>query len=729
MNTKNLSARHSRESGNPAINSSPRSGQNRNVVPLRGKFFDYLDSRLRGNDGVFFKLRRFLALRNWLFFPLCALLLAGCATPATHPALHAKSNLPELIPVRDFVANRGSNWNYQISPDGKKLAWLAIKGVSINIFIKDIEHNTTRTFPANNFYGFYWAQDSRRLIFMSSQGDENAAYLSFDTEQSGDNPPVVFLSPINGVKATMLRQIVDDPAHVWIVHNQRDKSLFDLYKVNLDTRESLLVVQNPGNASNVLIDAQGVFRGRITKQDDISSIELLQADAVTYKPVYQWSSSDLVEVVSVADGGATLYLLTNKERDRRVLLALSTATSAETLVYEDAVVDVSSIYTHPLTGKPLIAFTEPDYPKAEVLDPAWRETFGFLKPNSSQPPLVRGGWEGLESTSHARINILSSDRAFQHLTFALNTDKGTEWFLYDMAQGRLELLGASPTLEHKDELSDMKPIEIRSRDGIALHGYLTLPKHVSAQPLPMVLQVHGGPWWRDAWGYDTEVQFLANRGYAVMQLNFRGSLGYGRRFEELAVGEFAGKMQEDLLDGVQWAIEQGIADPAKIAIAGGSYGGYATLVGLSFTPEKFACGIDIFGPSDLTKLVEDFPPYWKFEMDRWHRFVGDPKNAEDRKIIHSKSPLFKADNINKPLLVIQGGMDVRVRADQSEALVEQLKRANKPVEYWYIPKTGHGINGWPLRLQQLRKSEDFLAECLGGRSSGFDFYQLGAWLF
>ena len=416
--------------------------------------------------------------------------------------------------------------------------------------------------------------------------------------------------------------------------------------------------------------------------------------------------------MSIADGGATLYLLSNKGRDRRVLLAISAQTGAETLVYEDAVVDVSSIYTHPLTGKPLLAFTDPDYPKAEVLDPALRDAFKFLN-----------------QTAPARINIHSSDREFQRLTFSLNTDKGTEWFLYDMTRERLEQLGASPSLEHKADLADMKPIEIRSRDGIALRGYLTLPKNIPPHHLPMVLWVHGGPWGRDTWGYNTDAQFLANRGYAVMQLNYRGSLGYGRRFEELAVGEFAGKMQDDLLDGVQWAIEQGIADPAKIAIAGGSYGGYATLVGLSFTPETFACGIDIFGPSDLTKLVEDFPPYWKFEMDRWHRFVGDPGKPADRAVMQSKSPLFKADNINKPLLVIQGGMDVRVRTDQSEALVNQLKRANKPVEYWFIPEAGHGLNRWPLRLKQFRKSEDFLAECMGGRSSGFDFYQLGAWLF
>ncbi len=670
------------------------------------------------NSGIRYSTDRYamnfsLAFLKQLFLPAGLLILAGCATPAAHPALKTANDLPDLIPVRDFVANLGSNWGYQISPDGKKLAWIGVKGISLHFFVKDLERNLTRTFPAGNFYGaFEWAQDSRRLIYTIQQGDEDTVYVTFDTEQSGSDPQVIPVSPWGGVRAQLLRQVANDPAHVLIEHNQRDKSVFDLYKVNIDSKESSLIALNPGNAINALIDTQGVYRGRIIKQGDALAIELLQADAATYKTVYQWASGDLVNVLSIADGGATLYLLSNKGRDRRVLLELSAASGAEKILYEDPAVDISSVYTHPVTGRPLIAYTEPDFPKAVLLDPALRDSLKFL---NRQTP--------------AYIAILSSDRQFRRMTFSVYTDKGSAWYLYDMAQDHVEQLGLSPSLAHKDDLADMTPLEIRSRDGLALHGYLTLPKGMPARHLPMVLWVHGGPWWRDSWGYNPEVQFLANRGYAVMQINFRGSLGYGRRFEELAIGEFAGRMHDDLLDAVQWAIDRGIADPAKVAIAGGSYGGYATLVGLSFTPERFACGIDIFGPSDLVKLAEEFPPYWKFEMDRWHRYIGDPGNPSDRKIMQSKSPISKADNIVKPLLVVQGGMDVRVRTGQSEALVNQLRRANKPVEYWFIPGAGHGITHWPQRLQQFRMTEDFLAACLGGRNSGFDYYQLGAWLF
>lgn len=641
------------------------------------------------------------------------LLISGCSTTAVHPALNAAGNLPELIPVRDFVANRGSNFGYRISPDGKKLAWIAVKGVSLHIFIKDLERDTTRTLPAGNFYGeFEWAQDSRRIIFARHQGDENMMYVTLDTEQPDDNPQVVFISPGHGVKAQFARTIPNDPAHVLIAHNQRDKTVFDLFRVNIDTFQQTLIAENPGNVSEWLTDPHGELKGRIVKQEDASALEFRQPDTASYQPLYRWSARDEVRFVSIADAGAKLYLLSNKNRDRLALIELATASGEEKLVYDAPLVDVSGIYAHPLTGEPLIASTEPGYPEAAILAPSLKASFGFLNNHPS-----------------ARFDILGSDARFHRLTLASSTDKGTEWYLYDVERDRLEKLGATPSMAFRDTLADMTPIEIASRDNVTLRGYLTLPKGAPPGRLPMVLLVHGGPWWRDEWQYNSEVQFLANRGYAVLQINYRGSTGYGRRFQELAVGEFASKMHDDLLDGIKWAIDKGIADPDKIAIAGGSYGGYAALVGLAFTPETFACGIDLFGPTDLAKLVEDFPPYWKLEMNLWHRYVGDPGKPADRLAMQEKSPLYKADSITKPLLVIQGGRDVRVKPEQSIMLVNKLRQSGKTVDFWLVPDEGHGITHWPHRLEQFRRTEDFLSGCLGGRSGGFDFYQLGAWLF
>jgi len=273
----------------------------------------------------------------------------------------------------------------------------------------------------------------------------------------------------------------------------------------------------------------------------------------------------------------------------------------------------------------------------------------------------------------------------------------------------------------------VKPVMITSRDDLQLHGYLTLPRGVTAKRLPMVLLVHGGPWMRSGNPYRSEdadnAQFLANRGYAVLQMDFRGSTGYGKRLLTAAIGEFAGKMHDDLLDAVRWAVDSGIADPTRVAIMGWSYGGYAALVGMTMTPKEFACGISLGGPTDLASLIESFPPYWTADLSMWHDYVGNPAIAYDRDEMTRKSPLTYANQLQRPLLIMHGANDVRVRIDQSQRMVDALKRAGKPVEYLSIPDMGHGASWWVHRLAFLRKTEDFLHRCLGGRASRFDPFE------
>jgi dipeptidyl aminopeptidase/acylaminoacyl peptidase len=282
-------------------------------------------------------------------------------------------------------------------------------------------------------------------------------------------------------------------------------------------------------------------------------------------------------------------------------------------------------------------------------------------------------------------------------------------------------------------LVPIRPVTIPSSDGLRLRGYLTLPRGVAPGPLPMVLHVHGGPWMSTGWGEPTSsedaayAQFLANRGYAVLQVDFRGSSGYGREFMNAAIGEFAGRMQDDLLDAVRWAVERGIADPAHVAIMGWSYGGYAALVGLSMTPKAFACGVSVSGPTDLASLIESFPPYWKVDLSRWQDFVGDPEIPEDREQMTRKSPLAHAQQVERPVLIIHGARDVRVLVDQSDRMVAALRRAGKPVEYLRIPDMGHDSGWWVYQLAVLRKTEDFLQRCLGGRASRFDWFDAVAW--
>lgn len=642
----------------------------------------------------------------YLFFRLilAGTVLAGCATQAVHPSLRSVDKLPPLIPVHDFVANRGSNFAYSISPDGSKLAWVAVKGVSLHFFIKDLRHGTVRALPAGNFYGrFVWAQDSRHLLFSLTLRNGYYGWVSMDTAQA--TPKLWYFTPSKGVRAFLVAQSIDKPMQVLVAHNQRDPSLFDLYRVDLRTFKQTLVAKNPGDVSQWLAGPRGNWVGCIVKQGKAFALKLNRTGT---RLLYHWSQDDDVRFVSLADQGRRLYLLSNKGRDRTVLLEIDTASGAQQVVYAEPEVDIEDVYAEPLTGKPLLAYSDPDYPKAVRLDTTLPHSFGLV-PNPKAP---------------ANLRIVSSDDAFRQLVLRRITDKDITYYLYDRKTRQATLIGVWPMDAYKPILADMRPIAFKSRDSVLLHGYLTLPKGVAPQHLPMVLLVHGGPWMRDTWRYDSYVQFLANRGYAVLQVNYRGSSGYGRHFQELAIGQFAGKMQDDLLDGVKWAIAQGIADPKHIAIVGTSYGGYAALVGLSATPRTFACGIDVSGPTDLARLIEQFPSYDQFWMRNWRRYVGNPGNAQDRAAMRAESPLFETDKIIRPLLVIQGGKDPRVRPQQSIDLVQRLRQEHKQVEFWLVPNAGHGLVRWPLRLKQFRMTEDFLASCLGGRSGGFDYYQL-----
>jgi dipeptidyl aminopeptidase/acylaminoacyl peptidase len=286
-----------------------------------------------------------------------------------------------------------------------------------------------------------------------------------------------------------------------------------------------------------------------------------------------------------------------------------------------------------------------------------------------------------------------------------------------------------------ESLAPMRPVTIASRDGLQLSGYLTLPRGAEPKNLPTVLLVHGGPWMRSNWGDPfrsddaSYAQFLANRGYAVLEVDFRGSTGYGRSFLAAGIGEFGGKMQDDLLDAVHWAVETGTSDPKRIAVMGWSYGGYAALVGLTTTPDVFACGISLGGPTDLASLIESFPPYWTVDLSMWHDYVGDPAIPDDRKEMTLKSPLSHADKLERPVLIVQGENDVRVRPDQAQRMVEALRRAGRPVDYLKIPQMGHGMGYWVHRMTILRRTETFLHGCLGGRASRFDPLEAVAWVW
>jgi dipeptidyl aminopeptidase/acylaminoacyl peptidase len=425
----------------------------------------------------------------------------------------------------------------------------------------------------------------------------------------------------------------------------------------------------------------------------------------------RWRRDDDVQALKFNRDGDAVYMLSNRGRDKVALVRLDIATGNEAVVYAHPEVDVSAVQFDRRTLEPALAYTQPDYPRVEALDPSLHDALQTFRKDGP-----------------AGIYVSSVDDAQQLITVDVNDDREVDHYLFDRRTGRARLLGRGATHAFADKLATMKPIRFQARDGLTLRGYLTVPA-TADRPLPTVLLVHGGPFARNIWQYNRRAQFLANRGYAVLQVNYRGSGGYGRAFMRAAIGEFAGRMQDDLIDGVNWAVDQGIADPQHIAIMGRSFGGYATLVGLTMTPETFACGIDIVGPADLATLDKNFPAYWQPFMQRWRKYAGDPDNAEDRARLRARSPLYHAGQVVRPVLVIQGANDVRVKQDQSDRMVAALRAAGKDVDYLVIKGEGHRIRHWKNRLTEYRAIEDFLAPCLGGRSSGFDYYQLGSWMF
>lgn len=652
----------------------------------------------------------------WLAVALLGLLSACAGQPPRHPAL-AGAPLTELLPVREFVANTDYVGGYRISPDGRQLAWIAVRGAAPRIFVQTLGADDARALPTFSF-DFRWAADSRHLLLRKdSRGDENYHLWLIDSAPDGAAP--VDLTPAGPVRVELLA-VERDGNGVLIADNRRDARMFDAYRVDLSTRTTTRLTENPGDVAAWVADAAGSLAGRIRYHAERRWLELREGDA--WRTVYAWGVTDSVEVLAIDAAHVRIWLRSNLGRERVALLAVNAADGRETLVHEDPQVDIGEVGISGVSGAPLFAQAHPDYPRLTVFDPALHEGMAALKRR------LAGG-----AAQEPGIEILAADRREENFVISAYDHAGKRYYLWRRGAGTESLLGSDAIRRHGAALAPIRPIAYVSRDGLPVRGYLTLPPGAAARPLPMVLLVHGGPWARNLWADPdfredaTRVQFLANRGYVVLQVNYRGSTGYGRKFHEAARGEFAAKMQADLDDGVDWAIRAGIADPERIAIMGASYGGYATLVGLTQSPRRYACGVDIFGPADLVALLEQFPPYWQSELPMWHRLVGDPAIAAERRRLTEQSPLWQAAQVERPLLVIQGAADVRATPDQSDRMVAALRAAGKPVDYLRIDGMGHGSGHWPHKLAMYRRTEDFLARCLGGRSSGFDALELVSW--
>src|SRR5438132_2001880 len=488
-----------------------------------------------------------------------------------------------------------------------------------------------------------------------------------------------------------------DPGHVVIMSNRRDRTVFDLWRVNLVAREATLIAENPGDVMGWLTDWDGAPRARL-RHGGSRERYLEVADAGGWRRLQTFDLEEFdASMLGLTADGRGLWLLSSRGRDRRSLVRVDLVTGAETLAYQHPRVDVDRVILDERVRAPVAAFATPDYPAAHFLDPQLAAALATLP----RPP-------------HSGLRLHSLDDGGERVTVEVFTERGVEYFLVERGRDPV-LLARSASMMFADALGTTEPIVFDARDGVRLHGYLTRPPGYRA-PGPLVLHVHGGHWARDSWGYSSSIQFLANRGYAVLQVNYRGSTGYGRRFKELAVGEYAGKMHDDLIDGVRWAMAAGIADPARVAIYGGSYGGYSALVGMTFTPDVFACGVSMVGTSNLVTLLENAPPHWKLWMPLFYKYVGDPSRPEDRARLEARSPLFRARDARRPILIIHGANDQRVRLREAEQMVEALQREGKDVRFVILPDEGHlrAYGNWRNLIRHYREVEVFLGQCLGG---------------
>jgi dipeptidyl aminopeptidase/acylaminoacyl peptidase len=607
---------------------------------------------------------------------------------------------PALVTLAQFFGNRASNWGYKVSPDGSRLGWIASRqGRATIVFrlVSDADVSIVDTHSRRSVFGFEWAADSRRVLYtQDTEGDERHHVFVASTDTPDARP--LDLTPWEGATSWVSRVLRDDPDHVIVSSNRRDRTVFDLWRIALDGSEATLIAENPGDVQDWLTDSAGRLRARIRHATPTEGrLEVLRDGAWIRLQAFDLEEFD-AWMLGVTPDGRGIWIRSGRGRDRSALIRLDLRTGAEKVVYQHPEVDVEWVTLDWQREAPIAAFVAPGYPEVE-----------FLRGDVSTAvaPLRRHSRTG--------VRVLSVDARGRQATVETFTERMREYYLVEPGREPVRL-GQSPSAEFADRLGTTEPIVIRARDGVRLHGYVTRPPGFKA-PGPMVLHVHGGHWARDHWGYEPAIQFLANRGYAVLQVNYRGSTGYGRRFRELAVGEYAGKMHDDLIDGVRWAVAAGLADPARVAIYGGSYGGYSALVGMTFTPDVFACGVSVVGMSNLVTLLENAPVHWKLWMPRFHKYVGDPARPEDRARLEAKSPLFRARDVTRPILLIHGARDERVKLRESEQMAEALQAAGKTVRLVVIPDEGHRrtYGNWRNLIRHYREVELFLGQCLGGR--------------
>jgi dipeptidyl aminopeptidase/acylaminoacyl peptidase len=586
-----------------------------------------------------------------------------------------------------------------VSPDGSRLAHIAPADGILNVFVGRLGSDDAKQVSNDRERGvraFAWCMDNRHIVYpQDTGGDENWHLHLVDPDEGTD----VDVTPFDGIQARIMAADRDQPHLIMVGLNRDDPQLHDAYLLDIRDGSLELAAKNPGFVS-WLVDRQLNVRGGIAFLPD-GGAEIRIGDPATgeYRTLLAVGAEDALttDVIGFTRDGAAVHLVTSKDVNAARLLRMDVETGSFEVLAEDPIYDVSDVEVDPATHEVQVVTFMRERADHVVLDEA-------LRADVEEMRRLHPGDLHFNGRDHAdRIWILgftADDGPVAYYAFDRTTREGTFLFAH------------KPSLQAYT-LAAMEPFSFTSRDGLEVHGYLTFPHGSDRSRVPTVLFVHGGPWARDEWGFSPDPQWLANRGYLCLQVNYRGSTGYGKDFLNAGDREWAARMHDDLLDAVAWAVEQGHADPDRIAIYGGSYGGYAALVGATFTPEAFTCAIDVVGPSDLRTLIRSIPPYWAPLVAQFHQRVGNPETEPD--FLWSRSPLSRVDAIRIPMLIAQGANDPRVKKEESEQIVAAMTERGIPHRYLVFEDEGHGFRKPENNLAFHAAAEEFLAEHLGGR--------------
>ncbi len=647
-----------------------------------------------------------------------ALAAAAVALPAAASADHHSHNgttmnhqhqAAPMIP-RDALFGNPTRAGGQISPDGKWLSWLAPRDGVLNLWLAPVDQpdagkpmTDAKDRPIRQYF---WSPDSRSLLYIQDKGgDENFLLYGVNIATGQETT----LTPFENTRVQLVGGSESIRDKLLVGLNNRNPQFHDVHLLDLNTGQLTLVLQNDSYAGFMADDTLTVRMAMRQNEAGGTDYFRVEGGKVEAEPFSTSAMEDSLTTnpAGYTTDGKTLYWIDSRGRNTAALFAEDVATGARKLIAESARADIGETLRDPKTG-------EVEAYAVEYLTTEWTAT----------DPEMKAALAFLDSKLDGEFGVQSRTQDdSKWIVWNDPLTAPTATYIYDRKAGTLtHFYTTRPELEGAP-LQPMHPVEIASRDGLTLPSYLTLPPGSDAdgdgkpeKAVPMVLLVHGGPWARDSFGFNTIHQLLANRGYAVLSVNFRGSTGFGKDFLNAANKQWGLKMHDDLIDATDWAIAQGITAKDQVAIMGGSYGGYATLAGLTFTPEAFACGVDIVGPSNLETLLATIPPYWAPLVKIFHERMGDPGTPEGLALLKAASPLYKADQITKPLLIAQGANDPRVKQSESDQIVGAMKKAGIPVTYVLYPDEGHGFAKPTNNISFFAIAENFLAECLGGRA-------------